>query len=165
MFRTALVEPMCWVAQRPWRARCPPGRSLDPQTDVNSRNHREWPHGRACAPVRGPAEPGRRTALPPADAGGRLMCGLEEVAWPVGLLGHTDWALTCEGDVAVTPLGPEGDVGDAGVISEGDVEGDVSSDNREAKPAPIRSCQDRRSFQTNWTAGLRWTGKRPEGSR
>ena len=45
------------------------------------------------------------------------------------LLAHADSALTCEGDVAVRPLEPEGDVGDAGEISEGDVEGDVRSEN------------------------------------
>ena len=81
------------------------------------------------SPLRGPAEPGRPTALSPAEAGGRLMCGPKTVAWPVGLLGHIDRALTCEGDVAVTPLEPEGDVGAAGEISEGDVEGDVRSEN------------------------------------
>ena len=42
-----------------------------------------------------------------------------------------------EGDVAVSPLEPEGDVGDAGEISEGDVGGDVELDNGPATPAPI----------------------------
>ena len=73
------------------------------------------------------------------DAGGSADVGPEDGHMACGgLLGHTDRALTCEGDVAVSPLEPEGDVGDAGEISEGDVEGDVDSDNGGATPAPIR---------------------------
>jgi hypothetical protein len=54
------------------------------------------------------------------------------------LLGHTERALSWEGDVAVRSLEPEGDVGVAADISEGDVEGDVDLDNEQTKPAPIR---------------------------
>jgi hypothetical protein len=50
------------------------------------------------------------------------------------LLGHTDRALSWEGDVAVRSLEPEGDVGVAAEISEGDVD----LDNEQTKPAPIR---------------------------
>jgi hypothetical protein len=57
---------------------------------------------------------------------------------PCRLLGHTDRVLTWEGDVAVNPLEPEGDVGAADEISEGDVEGDVDLNNRKATPALIR---------------------------
>ena len=40
--------------------------------------------------------------------------------------------------VAVRSLEPEGDVGVAAEISEGDVEGDVDLDNEQTSPAPIR---------------------------
>jgi hypothetical protein len=58
------------------------------------------------------------------------MWAQKTVTWPVArLLGHTDRPLTWEGDVALGPLEPEGDVGAAGELSEGDVEGDVSLKN------------------------------------
>ena len=66
-----------------------------------------------------------------------LMWARKTVTCLWRFLAHANSALTCEGDVAVSPLEPEGDVGDAGEISEGDVGGDVELDNGPATPAPI----------------------------
>ena len=56
---------------------------------------------------------------------GVLIGANKTVTRPWRLLVDTDRALTWEGDVAVRPLEPEGDVGAAGDIAEGDDEGDV----------------------------------------
>ena len=45
------------------------------------------------------------------------------------LLSHIDTTLTLKSDVAVSPVESEGDVGTAGELSEGDVEGDVGLEN------------------------------------
>ena len=67
-----------------------------------------------------PAEQGRGTTFfHRLDAGGMLMCARKTVTCLWRFLAHANSALTCEGDVAVSPLEPKGDVGDAGEISEG----------------------------------------------
>jgi hypothetical protein len=58
------------------------------------------------------------------------MCGLSRQSHGLWrLLDHTDRTLTWEADVAVGPLEPESDVGAAGEIFEGDVEGDADLDH------------------------------------
>jgi len=60
-------------------------------------------------PAGSPTEPAPRSV----DLDGRGRC-------------DTDRTLTWEGDVTFRPREPEGDVGAAGEIVEGDVEGDVA---------------------------------------
>ncbi len=101
------------------------GASLDSRVDVGPGTVLSSDTGRRALPYG--AQPNRAGVQhsPRLDAGGVLM-------WAHGLwrfLGHTDRALTWEGDVAVRPLKPEGDVGASDEISEGDVEGDVRSEN------------------------------------
>ena len=96
-----------------------PGASLDPRTGANSGNHHEWPHGRACAPIRCPPNRAGVQHFHRLDSGGMLMCARKTVTCLWRFLAHANSALTCEADVAVSPLEPKGDVGDAGEISEG----------------------------------------------